>query len=99
VRPRADGVMAVAVRGEIDLATVSAVEERMRDLRRPGSHLALDLDHVSFMDSAGLRLIVDEHRAAIEGGWRFSLIGGSRNVRNLIDIAGLTPHVRFIDAK
>jgi anti-anti-sigma factor len=94
---RPDGVACVTAHGEIDVATVPALVARLRDLRGPGTHVVLDLENVPFMDSAGLRVIVDEHRAAAEGGWRFSLTGGNQEVRRLIDIAGLTPHVRFVD--
>jgi anti-sigma B factor antagonist len=97
VTRRPDGIARVSVHGEIDVATVPALQLRLRDLRGPGSHVVLDLDGVAFMDSAGLRVIVDEHRAAAAGGWRFSLSGGSQDVRRLIDIAGLTPHVRYVD--
>jgi anti-anti-sigma factor len=45
----------VAVRGELDLATVGTLEA---ELNRPPGPIVLDLSGVSFIDSAGLTLLL-----------------------------------------
>jgi anti-anti-sigma factor len=52
---RQDGHWAVAVRGEVDLATVEKLEAALRRLSGP---VVLDLSKVSFIDSMGLTLLL-----------------------------------------
>jgi anti-sigma B factor antagonist len=55
--------------GEIDLATVGAVEAPLSELWASGfTRIVLDLRWVSFMDSAGLRLVIRFGRRAQEEG-------------------------------
>ena len=52
---RQDGHWAVAVRGEIELATVDKLEAALGRLSGP---VVLDLSKVSFIDSVGLTLLL-----------------------------------------
>ena len=85
-------------RGEIDLASVTVLEGKLRELRETGfDHLVVDLREVTFMDSTGLRLILgwdDESRAE---GLDFELIRGEPVVQRLFDITGVTGRLRFVD--
>ena len=54
-RPR-DGSWLVAARGEIDLATVTALEAELA--KRESRPIILDLSEVSFIDSTGLTLLI-----------------------------------------
>ena len=51
---REQGYAIVAVAGEVDIATVTRLRERLFGLAASGSTLVVDLDQVSFIDSAGL---------------------------------------------
>ncbi len=62
--------------GELDLATVAVVEERLSELRGAGfTDLTLDLREVRFLDSTGLRMIVLWDARA---RWTASRSGSSR---------------------
>ena len=52
---RQDGHWAVAVRGEVDLATFEKLEAALRRLSGP---VVLDLSKVSFIDSMGLTFLL-----------------------------------------
>ena len=69
VQPGAQPV--VAVGGEIDLHSGAELrDELLRVLRRHGPRLILDLHDVTFMDSAGIEvLLATRRRARLEGGW------------------------------
>jgi anti-anti-sigma factor len=41
------------------------------------------------MDSTGLKLIVDAHRRAQRGGWRFALVHGPAQVQRLLSLTGV----------
>ena len=55
-----DGHWVVAVQGELDLATVGTLEAYLNGVGRP---VVVDLANVSFIDSAGIALLL----SAIEG--------------------------------
>jgi anti-anti-sigma factor len=61
----------VGVGGEIDLNSGAELrDELLRMLRRHGPRLILDLREVTFMDSAGIEvLLATRRRARLEGGW------------------------------
>jgi anti-sigma B factor antagonist len=81
----------VAVSGDVDYATAPQVREQVLLALRQGSSVHLDLRDVSFMDSAGIHLLVSgSHRARAMGG-HLCLIGSSRPVRRLLTVAGFEP--------
>jgi anti-anti-sigma factor len=65
IRVRRDrGYAIVAVAGEVDIATVTRLRERLFELAASGRTLVVDLDQVSFIDSAGLAALVGAARRA-----------------------------------
>jgi anti-sigma B factor antagonist len=65
---REQGYAIVAVAGEVDIATVTRLRERLFGLAASGSTLVVDLDQVSFIDSAGLAALVGAARRAAAHG-------------------------------
>jgi anti-anti-sigma factor len=51
------GHMLVTVAGEADIATVPHPQERLAALAASGRPLIVDLDRVTFIDAAGLRVL------------------------------------------
>ena len=92
--PRIDVVstdpLVVRVCGEIDIASAPKLrEELMGVMRRYGARLALDLDGVTFMDCAGVSVLVAAHRhARLKDGWA-CVVRASRRVRKVLMITGL----------
>jgi anti-sigma B factor antagonist len=80
----------VEVRGEIDLYSGAELrDELLRVLRRQGPRLFLDLREVTFMDAAGIEvLLATRRRAQLEGGW-VRVVRASPCVRRLMMLAGL----------
>jgi len=54
-----DGRRRVAVAGEIDLQSAPALEEALQEACERGTTIELDLHEVSFIDSAGIRAILE----------------------------------------
>ena len=65
---RGQGYATVTVAGEIDIATVARLRERLFELAASGQPLIADLDQVSFIDSAGLAALVSAARRAARTG-------------------------------
>jgi anti-anti-sigma factor len=95
VTPREDRVLIAPV-GDLDLSTAIPLEEEIQRLRRFGfENLVLDLRGLTFLDSSGLRLMVNARREALEEGTTFSLIDGAPRVCRVLDITGLRTHFEF----
>lgn len=62
------------VSGELDLSTVPVLNESIEGLRRELRALTLDLSELSFMDSTGLRALIELDRRASREGWKLLLI-------------------------
>ena len=64
----------LAVAGELDLGTVPALAESVARRGDDVKKLTLDLSELGFMDSTGLRLLIDLDRQARAQGWQLALI-------------------------
>ena len=85
-------------RGEIDLASVTVLDVKLRELRDNGfDHLVVDLRDVTFMDSTGLRLILGWDDQSRTEGLDFELIRGTPVVQRLFEITGVTDRLRFVE--
>jgi anti-sigma B factor antagonist len=95
VTPDRDRVI-VAPRGELDMATVGAVERELRRLRDAGfTGILLDLRGLTFMDSSGLHLAMRWASEASQDGFEFELEPGPRVVQRVFDLAALTDQLPF----
>ena len=79
----------VAVAGEIDIATVAGLRERLVALAARGRPLVTDLDQVGFIDAAGLGALVGAARLAAEHGGGLHVVCARQQVRRLFRITGL----------
>ena len=63
--------LVVAICGEVDVQSAPELrEELLRVIRRSGSQLIIDLGGVTFLDCAGLGVLVaTRRRGHLEGGW------------------------------
>jgi anti-anti-sigma factor len=61
--------MRLAVTGELDLANVGELENRLHQLRAENAHVELDLSGLDFMDAAGLRVLAGAMASAAEDHW------------------------------
>lgn len=85
------GVLTVYLEGDIDHHSAATIRSRIDTklfLTRP-RELVLDLQRVSFMDSAGLGLILGRYTKAAELGVGFRLVHPNVQVQKILDLAGL----------
>ena len=96
VRHEHDAVRVTPV-GEMDLATVSQVDARLRTLRDAGTRrLVLDLRGLTFMDSTGLWLSRRWHHDAGHGGPEFALVAGSPAVQRVFEMLVVPEELPFV---
>jgi anti-anti-sigma factor len=71
----AESEVIIAVSGELDMSTIDALTDQVEtELRRPLALLTLDLGDLAFMDSTGLRLLIELNDRARQESWRLRLI-------------------------
>ena len=81
--------VAVVPSGELDLASVDALEREVRELRDAGfDEIVIDLRRLSFMDSTGLRLLVTLRNEAERAGYSLTLRPGPPSVQRVFAITG-----------
>ena len=87
----------VSLEGELDLASSPSVEREIRDRERHSEILILDLRHVGFIDSTGLRVITSADARARAAGRRLVLVRGSDPVQRVFRITRLDRQLEFVD--
>jgi anti-sigma B factor antagonist len=95
VSPEPGGVR-VTPHGELDIATqpeLRAALERHAD----AGEVTLDLGGLRFLDTSGLRLILERAEAARRDGFTFSVLPGSPEVQRFFDVAGVAELIPFRD--
>jgi anti-sigma B factor antagonist len=95
VFPERDHVRIAPV-GELDLATVPELRDVVHELRVSGfDHLVLDLRGLCFLDSTGLRLLLELASAARADSHRLELIPGPPTVQRLFELSGTAAELPF----
>jgi anti-sigma B factor antagonist len=89
------GVLTLRPAGELDIATAPRLERALLFERRPGDRVVLDLADLEFIDSTGLRVIVQAVEASRAGGWELTLRQGGPAVRRVFEISGVIGALPF----
>ena len=83
------GVVIAAVTGEIDVSTVPRMRERLFELADSGRTLIVDLNRVTFIDSAGLGALVGTARRAAAHGGSLHAVCARPQTRKLLWLTGV----------
>jgi anti-sigma B factor antagonist len=86
---REPGYVVVTVAGEVDIATVAELRERLAALAASGVPLVADLDQVSFIDATGLGALAGAAREATEHGTSLYVVCARPQTRRLFRVTGL----------
>ena len=92
---RDDGVATTVVSGELDLATapsLSAAVAAHGDARL----LVLDLTAVTFLDSTGVRVLIEADRACTGSGSRLVVLAGDGPVRRVLELCELDGRLALV---
>jgi len=89
--------LVVVPTGEIDLATVGHVRDAVDRERRPEQDVVLDLREVSFMDTSGLRYVLEVVERADRDGFSVQIVRGPAAVQRVFEVSGLDPRLPFVD--
>ena len=94
---REGATLVVAPRGEIDLATVDIVKGAVEGELGAGDELVLDLRGVAFMDTSGLRYVLELAQRSSRQEFALRVIRGPRAVQRVFEISGVEGRLPFVD--
>jgi anti-anti-sigma factor len=90
----------VALRGELDLLTVSKVAEVLDglELRADGvRHVVLDLRGLTFMDIPGLRELIRQNEYARTNHHNLAVVRGTAAINRLLKVTGVEDLLVLVD--
>jgi anti-anti-sigma factor len=90
----------VALRGELDLLTVSKVAEVLDDLDPQADgvrHLVLDLRGLTFMDLPGLHMLIRQNEYARTNHHNLAVVRGTDAINRLLKLTGVDDMLVLVD--
>jgi anti-sigma B factor antagonist len=93
-----NGLVHVALVGELDLSSVAKVQEELRRIEASApATLVVDLSKLTFLDSTGLRCIVTADERARAEGRRIVIVRGPDAVQRVFAITRLDDRLEMVD--
>jgi anti-sigma B factor antagonist len=91
IRTQQDGsTCTLALEGEVDVYTAPRLKEELVTIIEGGcEHIIVDLEHVSFIDSSGLGVLVGALRRARERDGAVRIVCTRENILKIFRITGL----------
>jgi anti-anti-sigma factor len=85
--------------GELDSSNVHQVTDRLQEELRRANQLTLDTSDLTFMDSQGLRMLIELGAEAIQRDTSVTVLNCSRQVKRLLGVAISTgiPGVNIVE--
>jgi anti-anti-sigma factor len=83
--------------GECDLAQQEKLRATVREVfaARP-EHVVLDMSRLTFIDSTGIRVVIELATRARQEDVRLVICPGSRQVQRVFEVCGLMAHLPFV---
>src|SRR4051794_24397055 len=84
-----DGCRTLTLLGELDLSTTGDLETMIRQVFEPDmALLQIDLSRLTFMDCAGVHVLVGTAVLCADNGCEFQVIGGPA-VQHVVELSGM----------
>jgi anti-sigma B factor antagonist len=86
-----DGHVCLQLTGEIDMQVESMMATWFKEVaeQHPGRDLVVDLASVSFLDSSGIRRLMDAHRDLGDLGIKMTVTGAQGVVLTVLKVTGV----------
>jgi len=83
--------LTVRVAGDIDLSTADKLGEALEEAVSRSREVRVDLGEVTFLDSTGIRALVQGYRAAQTRGSSYYVTGAQQWVAKVLEVTGVGP--------
>jgi anti-anti-sigma factor len=93
-----DGAVRVILTGELDISG----EQRLRDVLRAveagrPKRVLVDLRSLAFMDSTGLRLLIEAHTRAHAAGCPLDVVHNGGQIRQVFELTGVGKYLSVVE--
>jgi stage II sporulation protein AA (anti-sigma F factor antagonist) len=87
----------LSLSGELDIATAGQLTAAL-DESAPtaGQELVIDLTSVGFMDSTGLRVLIEANNRAKAGSFELIVVTGDSPARRVLELTRMDEHMRVV---
>ena len=93
-----DETVAIALDGELDMSTMAVLEQELqRAERKEPSTLVLDLRRLTFLDSTGLRMLIETDQRARRDGRHLMVVRGPELVDRVFAVTLLDRRLDIVD--
>jgi len=92
---RYDSVATLVVSGELDLATVPRLSAAVAE-HGDAKVLVLDMTATTFIDSTGVRALLQAHRRSARSGSRLVVVAGDGAVRRVLELCQLDGRLTIV---
>lgn len=90
VRTRLNGAIILSIQGEVDLANAASLRTELTSAIGTGTRLiVVDLTDLRYIDTSGINVLLDTHRAFAKDGSVIVLVVGSSMIQRTFKIIGL----------
>jgi anti-anti-sigma factor len=87
----------VRIAGELDIATAPQLEQTLHKAQLRAPRVVLDLRELTFMDCAGIQVVVAASHHARQTGAHLVLVRGPSHVDRLFTMTGTSDAVEIVD--
>ena len=95
-----DQTHVLALRGELDVATVPRLAEPLREVLAAGkTAVVIDLGELTFLDSTGLMVLLNGLRRVVRQGGNLAIVCTNPTVLRLFDITGTATTFTVVDSR
>ena len=84
--------------GEVDFTNVHVLWTNLQAIIEDHQNVVLDLSRLSYMDSGGLKVLLDAHRLFLEKKRGFALADPSPIVTMILEVVGLNKYFSVFDS-
>jgi anti-sigma B factor antagonist len=90
--------LVLSIDGELDISTIPLLEQQIEATHASPTPLTLDLSGLTFMDSSGLRLLIELNERARREAWKLAFVPSRHESANLVlRITGADAALPFTD--
>jgi anti-sigma B factor antagonist len=92
-----DGVTIIEISGDVEGKSAPEIQKRILPLAQAGRKLILDMGHVNYMSSAGLRALLAAHREATTHAGKLVLVRLPEPIRDTMSVTGFLSFFETFD--